>query len=658
MEPYKSENSRPADDSSKLSGIGFVGWYQAFGSICVGIAGVLILFALELLVSAWGYRQNACPSTDILSWDGNLRLMGAIDQYFDWKAGRWSAAILGLLSAETWPPLRDLLHHLVFALQGSITTDGSVLISTIFLALLLPSALYISVRLLGGWWGAIAASVFCVLVLHGHEFLRFALTGMLETQAMFFMLWAVYFWYRLYSPSGRASDGSLLLKVRVGVCASLLGLFFTKYPYGPMFLIAILVVEATLYPRATVELLLQLWSSHYRGWRAALGLAVVVGIVALSKLGAIGDAGRYARFWKALIILFSFLAVVDLGVLLLGRRDDLWPQLSDTLRTLILGLFLPMLAWLFVYPTRFKTLLGTQQRIVESPGLETFAEMLLSRSVEIPGAMLVLVSGGLVVVLLELLQRKGGVTAAVVAGGESFAPVRRSLPGWALLAFLGVQLLLLDISTVNRQERHIYHLVPAIVLALLVILMAPLRKQTGSFTWQLRLVQSLPAVLVLAFLAMPLRQAWALRQDLARGSQLCANPPNEFVAPVRSLVAQAQVDKRVVLINTFHSELAGWPYRPLATPVDLLLRFRALGAGGEVRNDNRFRYKSWSGFDRVALVTAACDDATAGLLTTRAQQTGATVKLDREVSLGKEAVFCLREYALNPLPISGSAEKQ
>ncbi len=611
------------------------------------LSGALLVLAVawKTLDSARRFRLQHCPSLDILSWDDNLRLSAALDQESLLRAGDILGAGRALVSSETWPPLRDFLQHLAGALHPEgVSVASSVAISLTFFALLFTSALFMLIRLVGPIRAGPAFLVFAFLVSSGRDFQRYSLTGMLETQGMFFLLWSSYFLFRLYSARERTDAG-----VAWGCAVSLLGVFFTKYPYGAMLLIALLAAEISLQPRFYLDFALEAWSHHYRGWRAMAVVAFVLAFGILSVTGAMGDSGPFARAWKNVVIFVSFLLLLD-AALLFVRRRYLWDQLPGTFRLHMLGFALPMFAWLFSYPVRMKTVLGTQQRIIEGVGSDTFLVNLFTKSFQPPWVFGALCAAAFLVLAADGRSHAAGSAKTIDRERDATADDRTAfhLGLRAVFVFLIVQLLLLDVSTGNRQERHLFHLLPAFVLALLLIVFRARRP------WLVPVGGVLVGVVV----------ALTVKTSLAQGGKtsmapaptvatVCANPPEAFVAPARSIAADVRPGARYVIINRYHELTAPWPHRALATPVDLLVRLRLRGTRGSARNDNRFQYRTWGAFDRLLVVSASCDEPTRQMTTSRATQVGVTLGAPDERSYrAGGAAFCARDYALPARGIS------
>src|SRR5690606_34737318 len=117
-------------------------------------------------------------------------------------------------------------------------------ISLVFFVLLLAS-LPLAVGLITDFsWGAAAGGLAILLMLSGTELMRYAFSAMLETQGMFFMLWACFFIVRLYDSTRTFSRWDL-----AGLAVAFQGVMHTKYPYGVMLLIAVAGLELVRNPR-------------------------------------------------------------------------------------------------------------------------------------------------------------------------------------------------------------------------------------------------------------------------------------------------------------------------------------------------------------------------------------------------------------------------
>lgn len=183
----------------------------------------------------WSAFLNICPIKDLLTWDENIRLNQLLDQYQDFRDGRYWRGFFPFLEASTWPPLRSIFS--LFMLWGPgdwpITWKDSFL-GLIFYALCFPTIIYISFRITGSLVFSGAISIFILAMsLHTTETPAYSLSSMLETQGMFVLLWVYFSLYRLYDSVQNLGPGAELQKgskVPVLVSLALLSLFFTKYP--------------------------------------------------------------------------------------------------------------------------------------------------------------------------------------------------------------------------------------------------------------------------------------------------------------------------------------------------------------------------------------------------------------------------------------------
>ncbi|TGM77802.1 hypothetical protein EHR01_09395, partial [Leptospira mtsangambouensis] len=79
--------------------------------------------------------------------------------------------------------------------------------------------------------------------------------------------------------------------------------------------------------------------------------------------------------------------------------------------------------------------------------------------------------------------------------------------------------------------------------------------------------------------------------------------------PAREIAEQITPEKKYVLINAFHfEEKYNTRGRVLASDFDLAMKLKTYKQG-MVRNDNKYRWKEWTDFDSVLLLSDVCPDS-------------------------------------------------
>ncbi len=598
-----------------------------------------VVLLLTVLPAQWKHYRGVCPSTDVLTWDGNLRLTAVADQYDDFRSGRVLRATISLLDAPTWPAFRGVVSLGVFAFTGGPDVRRDVAVTFFFFCALFASLLFTAIRLSGSVFvGGMTTLLASLLLIHSRDLNMFALSAMLETQGMFFMLWTAYFVYRLYASSEGAPGEKLLV---AGLFVSTQGVFHTKYPYGVVLLLALVGAEVLSRPLFYLDFAKRLHREHFGPRRLALIGVFLAAIVLAARAGLLGDASPNPRLAKRLVYLGFLILVVDFNIHVYRRRARLREHLPRSMKMLYVWGVLPALIWLFMHPTRFNTTLGTQQRL--PPGADAGSisyARLFFRQFDQNWILILFVCAALVclAIIVVLAFRRSRVRGAL---SGDFA--RDAL--FMVTLGMALQWIVLEFSTPNKQPRHVYHLLPA----LFVLVGLWIARGLGEIDTEKRgFAARVPAigVSVLVFTcaySLVSREPGLLSGEYFNGRNLCANLPRKFYGPARRHAAALRPSGRYVVINTYHE--SGPPGRLLASHTDLLLRMRVRGKG-RVRNDSRHRWKTWREFDRLMVLAANCSHPLVlARVEKRARDTGSRLKLLRERKL-EPGKYCYREYQI------------
>lgn len=637
-----------------------------------GYAAAVLLLAAGLgalgwiLSGAWS-AFAACPNRDVLSWDANLRYLTVLDMRRDLAAGDLTAGLRPIFDSPTWPALRPVLALLVFAVApgGPSTVLDVGLTYALFVALWLALAV-LAWRLAGSpgvavWLGA------AVALLSMRELWLYALSAMLEIQGMLFAVGTAYFCYVLFAdaagnedtaaPGGRVSRATL-----AGLFVGIQGLYHTKYPYGVILLVALVLLEIARLPygdadfrRLPLRILLR-GGDEGRGRIGAGGTARIVlyfvfvccAALALGggrRLGLeLSDRGLRNLFYAATLLVF-----VDFNVALFRGRVLLRETLAVRTRALYATAILPAAVWMLVHPDRFSATLGTRDHVQDAS--RSFLQALGGEVWFEPA-----------VFVLPALAAAVFVLAVFVAGRRVRppAPVRALA---FLLVLWALQIAVLELTTPNKQLRHVYHLLPAALVLCLaagarLALLAAASIRTGALRFVADGDTKFPVgaaagVLLPLLLALPgLPRATALVSGAQFDAEaVCFTGDNPgMVAPARRLARAfaQQADRKTVAVNLLHKLTqadGSWPAgRYIATDIDLLLREAARARGGELRSDDP-PLATWAGFSQLLLIADRCDESYEEAIAARAAGFGLELRAAGETRQDERGI-CLRRYDL------------
>lgn len=653
--------------------------------LLVAAAGWLIRLALE---QSWANLVEVCPNTDVLSWDANLRLQVVLDQYQDFRDGHWARAVLPLFDAPTWPPLRGVIALIVFAVSpGGPNTLLDVSISFVFYVLVFPSMLLIAFELTRDWLRAAVIFFFAsVLVIQSQHLPVFGVSAMLESQGMFFTLWTLFFLHKVYERH-EYREASIIVRERRdlpgkrrfvwGLLIFSQGLFHTKYPYGVMLILAVVALELIRNPGQIIDLLNLCFARHYggRAWYhyvlnglKLLAIAYFVIAFAMKSEGS-SKSVKYALY--AVVLIFF----LDLQIYLYQYRNALRRLIDGVTRHVYLAVVFPAAVWMLSQPDRVSSILGTQQHVQDAS--RSFFSSIFTDVFDDPLPFMILLAcalAAMAIVFLRTLFLRGrpvelppgtSLPDSFDASGTLSDLIGR--PMVAVTLILVLQFAILEILTGNKQLRHIFHLIPGILVFIgawtmrLPRLIPESGVKNGGVLYWLRRAGVLTALIVPVAIVLPvlfrpggLMAAPGASEYLASRPMCFTGPDRASYEPVRWMALRVDPDRRYVLINSFHDLATPVHARYLASEFDVLLRMRTLERGA-VRNDSKYRWKSWEEFDRVLFLTPGCVDVVRDtLLKQRAAELDVKLTLAGRHSYTIPAppggvspgALCMREYRI------------
>ncbi|WP_232369255.1 hypothetical protein [Leptospira abararensis] len=568
---------------------------------------IFIILGVSLVVfyatKSWETFLGLCPNKDFLSWDENIRLNQVLDQYVDFRNGNWFRGILPFLESPTWPPLRSLLTFVTLYLPiDAYETYRDSFLGLLFLVLVYPALIYISYRITKSllWSGIISGLIF-ILTIQTGEVPAYSLSSMLETQSMFFLLFSIYAIYRLYDVDNRESEidsGTKWL-----VFFSLFGFYFTKYPYGILFFMACFAYELLRSTSTYKDALFYLLKNYAKGIRLMYLIFVVLMVLSLPILRVVTKINLNQKGFKQFMFGITFVLFVDLSVYFFRKRDAIQKVFPKTAVVLWVYAIFPAFLWLFMNPDRVNALIDAQMIVnayTRSFFLTLWTEPGLDPST--PGVF-DFIWGFRALILFSVLS----LLYFFFRSGTKFrTKLKDPLLAGTLILFL--ELLILELTTGNKQPRHVLQFIPAIGLV--------------GFLWILRLyeladnkIERLASVSVFLLTSLFVFSNSIYSQGILSGEfyktkMFCYRGMNASdFQPAREIAEQISSEKKYVLINAFHfEEKYGSRGRVLASDFDLAMKLKTYKTG-MVRNDHKYRWKEWTDFDSVLLLSDVCPDS-------------------------------------------------
>ena len=546
----------------------------------------ILFFLIFLSVNSWNDFLAVCSSTDVLSWDANLRYLTSLDIFYNIRELNIVKAASIFLDSPTWPPFRTVLTLLTIVFSGEPSTVLDTSISMLFFILLLPSILYILYRLNRNNLSLIPflLIISSAVLIFTFEIKVYSLSSMLETQGMFFLLWSVYF---AHSIQNSIMKESAVQKYDLtGFSVSFIGLFFTKYPYGLMFIFAAVIYEIITNYSGLINLVKYSFKNHLK-WFRIIYLSIFAALFIAVKIIA-PDGGQ--TLFRKVIYISSLILFIDFNVLYYRNYKEINKYFSRAFSAMYLYGFLPAMIWLLIHMDRFNSILDTQSHVQDSQRSYAFSfinELFLLKI--IPAIFIIFL---ILWILQHLWDYKKNRKMNFLTD-----------PYFLSLVLLLGQIFVMEILTGNKQLRHIYHLLPALFVFQASAVM--FRISYSRFAEKYKFEFSLAVLFFAAglfFLMYKKINDPAIKENIP----LCftGNDKNIFDSP-RYFASKIPSHKKYLLYNNFHMEQYPLHGYAISTDFDILLYKKVFYDGFISRYSKRSKY-DMSRYDSVILISRDC----------------------------------------------------
>jgi hypothetical protein len=421
--------------------------YFKFFSGFLGIFGIL----LPIVFFARNNYLEYCNNKYFLSWDGNLRFVSALRLSDDLRNWNLISFIAKILDTPTWPPLRNLFQVIGFAVNGANPEQDIWInvITIIFLGLIFSFLISNLITepanvLLGG-------IIVITITLLSPSFLTYTFSSMLEIQGSVFMLLSIWgVWEFLQEDSSQKKLYFLAISVFL--------LYFTKYPFGYVFLFLLTGLLLLLQP--TLNLFFVIRYFTFSIYKRSPGILLGFPILLLGILGKWdGKTGHYLRYFAILVL------VTDFCYYLYAQKKEILNLGYEKIYKLFWYLFFPIIFWTISHPDRFGSSSGTISHI-QSEG-KAVGDLVDKNFGYYLDFFRVLFLETWTPIYLGIILGFAIITIAIVGWYRYYKNHKQNLSmilGWFILG----SVFGLGVLTPNHQSRHIYHLIPATAFIILV----------------------------------------------------------------------------------------------------------------------------------------------------------------------------------------------
>ncbi|HMV45872.1 MAG TPA: hypothetical protein PK079_07105 [Leptospiraceae bacterium] len=422
---------------------------------------IQIPFLILSLYFLFSEFNTICPNKDFLSWDADLRFIKTLKLMDSIRHFEFLSFAFQLLDSPTWPILRNLIQIVVFFASGVSTTSDTV-ITLVTFAILLGLAIHVLFYLLDKKWISVLLFLPVWLsVFLSPPILIYTFSAMLEVQGAVFFLASVYYLHLFYRDDEFIRNKSILIKLSLSTFA----LFQTKYPYGYLFIVAMLVLHVSLYLDETVLFFTRYiaFISHNlkKQYRLLLVILLIVSYILFPESLLKGKTKNYIKYLIILLLSFDFYLYLN------HQMSQLLNLKFNRLIGIFQWVFLPIVVFVLIHPDRFSSSSSTLGHIqseghavgeVVEKGLDYYLVFFktLSSQAFIPEWVGILFLIGLIV--------------GVVIGYIQYYKNKKIELYFLFSLFPILTILILTFFTPNHQARHIYHLLPTISIAFMLLL--------------------------------------------------------------------------------------------------------------------------------------------------------------------------------------------
>jgi hypothetical protein len=595
---------------------------------------ILYTFTVLILsfysVGSWDQFKDTCPNHDFLTWDENLRMGTAIEQYTHFRDGEIWEGIFPFLDSPTWPPLRGLISLFLLTTGGDwYPTWKESFTGLFFYGVTIITSGIVGYAITGVvFYGLAIAIVLSAILPHTLDIPSYSLSGMLETQSMTMEIFSIYAIFQVFqNPKDK--------KNRILFSIATVGFFFTKYPYGLMLYLSLFVSLCFIYWEEVWNFVIFSFKNHYKGIRLILPSLLGIFLVGLLSLQHSSEINLNQKSFKMGVFVITFLFLIEFNYYLYKFRTQISEILPGSAIVFYLYGFLPSLIWIYTNPSRLNSLLDAQ--LIKNPYIKSFfLSLVLPPN---PGSNIQ--QNVFDYPILFILTISIGIGSTLYWLFVYQQNIQRSLPSQAL-GFVWIvvffQIFILETTTGNKQLRHIFQFVPILFTLSLVSLFLLVNELRD------RKFDSFAGIFVILLLVVLILPNGLLTGNYFNTHYFClrGDNPNLF-QPAREVKKHIEREKKYIIMNGFH-EYSNFdkPLRLLASDFDLQIKIKTYKFGKAI-SDNSYHVPSWRGYDHLLYISYDCKDPVLdGKLAKRVEKLN--VKLLNQKTLIKEKTYCAKQW--------------
>lgn len=414
-----------------------------------------------------------CPNQNFLTWDPDARLVTSIRFAEAFRSFEPITVLKLIFDSPTWPVLRNFPEAMIVLAFGVGGTPVSLFTfaELIALFLIMPWILFRFSKSKGWLAPALLFPTVWAGLLQNPGFMHYSFSGMLEVQGGLFFLPAILSFWELqrnsFDEKNSYSPWFLFFSANL--------LFHTKYPYGYIFVFFGCLFLLAFRFEETKNLIFKILNSYESSLRALLPIVVSILLIVfsavLSKEILPGKSKAFLRYAGALIFWISIsvsLWKIFYRSAIKERNTEISSDknLSKSEEFFVWKYFwtyviLPIGSWVLLHLDRFSSsssTIGHAQGAGLLPGQGDDSIFSLTYFQEIAENSSYVPYGGWMFCIALVLGIGIGI----------FRYTKTKEVGASFFIFLSVLISVLGLTlmTPNHQPRHIYHLYPALSIAI------------------------------------------------------------------------------------------------------------------------------------------------------------------------------------------------
>lgn len=386
------------------------------------------------------FWDRECINKEFIGWDPGSRFEVSLEIANAWRSGSWGLPVVKLLDSPTWPYLRSFLESF-----GILFWKASSLVTVyfnffLFICLVIVSCFLVIRRLGFGLESFLLASSSSLLLFSIPSYQLYLFSGMLEIQGGLFLLMSIY--------------GLLVFskqKTILPIFAFLL--LQTKYPYAILFLFSLTLYLIFAFSNECKTFALFIHKNLGRFLFHSpifLFLPIPIVILILMKGGYLPAEGKSLPY----IYYTTLLLVLILGLRFFWNSRGSLKRLTPNLFSILANVYLPSIVWILIHPDRFIATSNTVKHEQGGGDILTYFGAIFQ---DLP-----MVSWFLLFSLLVLFLIYIGISFYPNSKNPRIQSEFRDCFPFLFIPFIIV--VGMSLFTPNRQERHIYHVYPSIIL--------------------------------------------------------------------------------------------------------------------------------------------------------------------------------------------------